>query len=87
MLDVGFGTAIWCYDIAAQHPSFDVVGIDLVSEQPVRQQELPNVRLITPVDFTRPDWPFLEGDFDFIRNAGLSGSVPNWHDHFRKCYR
>jgi SAM-dependent methyltransferase len=85
-LDVGCGTAIWCWEFAQANPSVDVIGIDLVREAPTRDADIPNVHLITPVDFNLPEWPFRPGEFDFIRNAGLCGSVPDWFTHFRKCF-
>ncbi|KAK3723174.1 hypothetical protein LTR37_001897 [Vermiconidia calcicola] len=86
-LDVGYGTGIWCYEMAIENPQWDVIGIDLFANQPRRDSEVPNAQFLTPVDFTGPEWPFQRNEFDFIRNACLAGCVPDWQDHWHKNYR
>ena len=74
--------------MAKSQPDFDVVGIDLVTnELPERDDEIPNAQFFAPVDFNAPQWPFRPDEFDLVRNAGLLGSVPDWFEHFVKCFR
>ena len=84
ILDVGCGTGIWTYDMANRNANLDVVGIDLVSEKV--SVPPPNVRIMTPIDFNLPEWPFRPQEFDMIRNGSLNGSVPDWEQHLRKCF-
>ena len=87
VLDVGCGTGFWCYDFAQEHPDADVIGIDLMVNQPSQTNEIPNCDFRTPVDFTALDWPFLENQFDFIRASRLCGSVPNWLSLYHNIFR
>ena len=86
-LDVGFGTGIWAYEMAITNPDIDVSGIDLVSNQPNRSEIIPNVSFRTPVDFTRPEWPFPLASFDFIHMSQLCGCVPDWLSLYRNVVR
>ncbi|KAK5170915.1 uncharacterized protein LTR77_004059 [Saxophila tyrrhenica] len=84
ILDVGCGTGIFCYDVGEANPNFDVIGIDLADGP--KGVAIPNVQIMTPVDFNLPEWPLRPHDFDLIRNAHLNGSVTNWEQHLRKCF-
>lgn len=91
ILDVGHGTGIWTYEMAdseewKQH--VDVVGIDLHSRTPPREQGNPsNASFRTPVDFLKPNWPFPRDSHDFIRMSQLCGSVPDWWSLYRNVTR
>ena len=74
ILDVGCGTGIWCYDFARCNPDADVVGIDLMVNQPASPDSIPNCDFRTPVDFNAASWPFQESYFDFVRASRLCGS-------------
>ena len=87
VLDVGCGTGIWCYDFASKHQSADVIGIDLMVNQPARPDFIPNCDFRCPVDFNEPNWPFQERSFDFIRASRLCGSVPDWQNLYHIIFK
>lgn len=88
VLDVGYGTGIWAYEMALQYPNVDVVGIDLYNNQPERDDEaVANASFLTPVDFTQSDWGFREGTFDLIHMSQLCGCVPDWAQHYARVLR
>ena len=88
ILDVGHGTGIWIYEMATKSPWADVIGIDLHSRVPAREQgDIPNASFLTPVDFMRPDWPFTPDSFDLIRMSQLCGSVSDWWALYRNVCR
>ena len=85
VLDIGFGTGNWCYDMADKHPEMHIHGIDFFARQPpTRERAGPNVTFHW-LNFTNDTWgDFQEGTFDFVRAARLCGSVPDWeHLHQR----
>ena len=87
ILDVGCGTGIWCYDFARCNPDADVVGIDLMVNQPASPDSIPNCDFRTPVDFNAASWPFQESYFDFVRASRLCGSVSNWLGFYYNMFR
>lgn len=62
VLDLGCGTGIWAIEFADQHPSAEVIGVDLAPTQP---PWLPNNCNFEIDDFEN-DWRWNEDKFDFI---------------------
>lgn len=87
VLDVGCGTGLWCYDFAKAYPDTDVVGIDLMVNQPAHPDTIPNCDFRTPVDFNEPNWPFRENSFDFVRASRLCGCVPDLAALYNNMFR
>ena len=87
VLDVGCGTGIWCYDFARGNPDADVVGIDLIVNQPASPDSIPNCDFRTPVDFNTPDWALQDNFFDFVRASRLCGSVSDWLAFYHNMFR
>ncbi|RYP14147.1 hypothetical protein DL765_006594 [Monosporascus sp. GIB2] len=83
VLDVGTGTGIWAIDFAQQHPSSEVLGIDLNPIEP----ELPvppNCRF--ECWDARSEWTFAEGEsFDYIHVRSL-GVVMDHHLLLKPVY-
>ena len=86
VLDVGFGTGIWCLDMANAFPSADVTGIDLINNQPPEANNPRNVSFITNADFTSLDWGFRRNSFEFVRMSQLCGCVPDWLALYRTVF-
>ena len=88
VLDIGFGTGNWCYDMAEKHPEMHVYGIDFFARQPKPDRARSNCTFRLGVNFTNDVWSdFQEGTFDFVRAARLCGSVPDWNHLHRCIYR
>jgi ubiquinone/menaquinone biosynthesis C-methylase UbiE len=74
VLDVGTGTGIWAIDFADQHPSAEVIGIDLSPTQPSFVP--PNCRF--EVCDATESWTFQRDKFDFVHIRALLGSIADW---------
>lgn len=72
ILDLGTGTGIWAMDVADEHPSAEVLGIDLSPIQP--QWTPPNCSF--QVDDFESDWLYSK-PFDFIHARELEGCMSN----------
>jgi len=84
ILDVGTGTGIWAMDVADEHPSAEVVGIDLSPTQPSLVP--PNLRFeIADAD---EEWTFRPESFDLIHTRAMNDiTLKSWPDYYRQAFR
>jgi ubiquinone/menaquinone biosynthesis C-methylase UbiE len=82
VLDVGTGTGIWAIDLADEHPSAEVIGVDISPTQP--ELVPPNCRF--ELDDVCSPWTFPLNHFDFIHVRCLFGSVADWPQLYREIY-
>ncbi|CBF73551.1 hypothetical protein AN7933.2 [Aspergillus nidulans FGSC A4] len=80
-LDLGTGTGIWAIDFADQHPSVNVIGMDL---SPIQPSWVPQ-NLKFEIDDYEKQWTWAQ-NFDFIHGRMLSGSIANEKNLFRQAY-
>ncbi|KAL5049334.1 hypothetical protein BDW71DRAFT_204599 [Aspergillus fruticulosus] len=80
-LDLGTGTGIWAIDFADEHPSSNVIGMDL---SPIQPSWIPPNLKFEIDDFEQP-WTWSQ-QFDFIHGRMLSGSIANEQKLFRQAY-
>lgn len=71
ILDLGTGSGRWCADMSAEFPRAQVVGLDVVLDEPVRGPRLGYVR----GDVTA-GLPFLSGSFDLVHQRLLRSGIP-----------
>ncbi|KAL9055047.1 MAG: hypothetical protein Q9206_003304 [Seirophora lacunosa] len=83
ILDVGTGTGIWAIEMAETFPDAEVVGTDLSPIQPTWVP--PNC--VFEVDDVTLEWTFRRDSFDFIHSREMFGSIADWEEYFRQCYR
>ncbi|KAF4446955.1 hypothetical protein F53441_9426 [Fusarium austroafricanum] len=83
VLDVGCGTGIWAIEFADQHPSADVLGVDLSPIQP--NFVPPNCRF--EVDDITSEWTYPDNTFDFIHVRAMIGCIPDWTELYRKAFK
>ncbi|KAF8244075.1 S-adenosyl-L-methionine-dependent methyltransferase [Wilcoxina mikolae CBS 423.85] len=83
ILDVGTGTGIWAIDMADQHPSAEVIGMDLSPIQP--KWVPPNCRF--EVDDAELEWTYPVDSFDFIHVRNISQAVSDWPRLLAQCHR
>ncbi|KAF5586328.1 methyltransferase [Fusarium pseudocircinatum] len=83
VLDIGCGTGIWAIEFADEHPSADVLGVDLSPIQP--NFVPPNCRF--EVDDITNEWTYPEDTFDFIHARSMIGCLPDWTDFYRKAFK
>ncbi|KAK5121061.1 hypothetical protein LTR85_005545 [Meristemomyces frigidus] len=78
ILDVGYGTGAWLYDMLDEYPNAQLVGIDMAPTEEENPRPGRDIRFVAHVDFTQNDWGLREGSFDLVRMSQLCGSVPDW---------
>lgn len=80
VLDVGYGTGFWLYDMAHAFPHAHLVGIDIAPPLPGHDMTRPGADLEfrSPVDFEREDWDLNAGSYDLVHMSQLCGSVSDW---------
>ncbi|KAL4780078.1 S-adenosyl-L-methionine-dependent methyltransferase [Aspergillus varians] len=81
VLDIGTGTGIWAIDFADQHPSSNVIGMDL---SPIQPSWIPPNLKFEIDDFEQP-WTYAQ-KFDFIHGRMLSGSIGDEKNLFQQVY-
>jgi len=82
VLDAGCGTGIWAIDVADEHPSAEVIGIDLSPTQPIDVP--PN--LMFQVDDLEENWTFTKNSFDLIHMRMLLGAIKDWPRLTRQAF-
>ncbi|KAL4926191.1 class I SAM-dependent methyltransferase [Aspergillus undulatus] len=81
VLDIGTGTGIWAIDFADQHPSANVIGMDL---SPIQPSWIPPNLKFEIDDYEQP-WTYSQ-KFDFIHGRMLSGSIADEQRLFQQAY-
>ena len=81
VLDVGTGTGIWAIEYAQEHPSVQVIGVDLSPIQPAFVP--PNCSFI--IDNVEEDWVY-DKKFDFIHSRMLVLGIHDWSRFFRQSW-
>ncbi|KAK7565345.1 S-adenosyl-L-methionine-dependent methyltransferase [Phyllosticta paracitricarpa] len=73
VLDIGCGTGIWSIEFADEHPSANVLGIDL---SPIQPTEIPpNCSFL--VDDAEDQWAW-DTKFDFIHVRAMVAAIKDW---------
>lgn len=85
ILDVGFGSGYWMFEMQDRYPAAEIIGFDL--DNPTQQSRDKNCQFKAPVDFTAPTWPVEDASADLVHMAQLCGCVPDWVELYRKAFR
>ncbi|KAH7017107.1 S-adenosyl-L-methionine-dependent methyltransferase [Ilyonectria destructans] len=83
VLDLGCGTGIWAIEFADEHPSAEVIGVDLSPIQPSFVP--PNCKF--EVDDINQEWTYPNDNFDFIHIRSMTGCIPDWIELHKKALR
>ena len=73
----------WCSEFADEHPSADVVGVDLSPIQPSFVP--PNCKF--EVDDINKDWTYPENKFDLVHIRAMTGCIPDWPEFHKKAFK
>jgi SAM-dependent methyltransferase len=81
VLDLGYGTGVWCMSFADEHPESLVVGVDL---SPIESEWIPhNCKFY--VDDIESEWTYAPAEhFDYIHGRALCGSIADWPKLFNQ---
>ena len=81
ILDVGFGTGLWCNGIGDLYPGATVRGVDLSPSS--NTWVPPNVDF--ELDDVEEEWTYMR-KFDFIHCRSMAGSIRNWPKLVKQCF-
>ncbi|KAF2838003.1 S-adenosyl-L-methionine-dependent methyltransferase [Patellaria atrata CBS 101060] len=82
VLDVGCGTGIWTIEFADEHPSANVLGIDL---SPIQPTEVPtNCSFL--VDNVELEWTH-DRKFDFIHSRAMVIGIRDWPAYIQRAFK
>ncbi|KAF4467285.1 mRNA 3 -end-processing YTH1 [Fusarium albosuccineum] len=81
VLDVGTGTGIWAIQFADEHPSAEVIGVDI---SPIQPAWVP-ANLEFQIDDVNLEWTFRER-FEFIHARRMTGSITDWYDFAKQAF-
>lgn len=85
VLDVGTGSGIWALDFAKQHPSCNVLGIDLSA---VKSNSAIPPNCSFGVKDVETEWNFEDvGPFDLIHSRMLVQGMHGWRGYFSRCFK
>lgn len=83
ILDIGTGTGIWAMDVADDHPSAQILGIDL---SPIQPTAVPPNLEFQIMDADEP-WTGFEQRFDFIHTRLMNGfSLKSWPFFYEQAF-
>ncbi|TDZ26861.1 Secondary metabolism regulator laeA [Colletotrichum orbiculare MAFF 240422] len=88
ILECGSGAGDWAIEVAQQHPSSEVVGIDICPHiWPDETQTPPNLNL--QVDDLNGRFTFPSNHFDLVHSRMMAGAIHSnrWRDYLRDMYR
>ncbi|KAI1328662.1 S-adenosyl-L-methionine-dependent methyltransferase [Xylariaceae sp. FL0255] len=83
ILDLGSGTGVWPFEMAARYPQANILGIDISRIQKTNAVP-PNVQF--HIDNVENPWPCEPDSLDFIHIRGLAGGVTDWPKLFEQAY-
>ena len=69
--------------MADEYPSARVIGVDL---SPIQPPFVPP-NCIFEIDNVTLPWTYASDQFEFIHVRELYGSIPDWDEFFRQCWR
>ena len=70
-------------EFADEHPSADVLGVDLSPIQPGFVP--PNCKF--EVDDINQEWTFPDNSFDFVHIRAMTGCIPDWVELHKKAFK
>lgn len=82
ILDLGTGSGIWSIDMAENHPSATVTGVDIAATMP--EWVPPNVQF--EIEDVEEDWLFAKDSFDFIFGRELLMAIRDWPRMIKQAY-
>ncbi|KAL3424472.1 methyltransferase domain-containing protein [Phlyctema vagabunda] len=82
VLDLGTGTGIWAIEMGDEHPSAEILGIDLSPTQP--SMVPPNVRF--EIDDIEKPWTFHD-NFDLIHSRFMAAAIADWPVYVAQAYK
>lgn len=71
--------------MANQYRDSKIMGLDLVPF--LVRHSFRNLNNISPVDFTKEEWPLTQDSQDLVHLALLCGSVPSWEKLYQTAFR
>ncbi|KAI8627801.1 S-adenosyl-L-methionine-dependent methyltransferase [Xylariaceae sp. FL1651] len=83
ILDLGCGTGLWPFEMAARYPQARIVGMD-ASRIQRKTAVPPNVQFV--IDNVENPWPCSPNSVDFVHARGLAGGVSDWPSLFTQAY-
>ncbi|KAF8241988.1 S-adenosyl-L-methionine-dependent methyltransferase, partial [Wilcoxina mikolae CBS 423.85] len=85
ILDCGYGSGAWCFDVAEKYPDCQVIGVDITPH--MRPDEIPR-NLWLQVDDLNEPFTFQE-EFDLVhsRNVAPGINYDRWQSYIQDCVR
>ena len=81
VLDLGTGTGNWAIDFGDEHPSSEIIGIDL---SPIQPSYTPT-NVSFQIDDFEEDWTFST-PFDYIHSRMNNSSIADWNKYLQQCF-
>ncbi len=87
ILDVGCGTARWCYEMARAFPQARLLGCDLVEQDSYTESQPPNYQFV--IGDVLKGLPFSSASIDFVHQRLLTGGMPteSWGKNIQELFR
>ncbi|CAJ2504556.1 Uu.00g119500.m01.CDS01 [Anthostomella pinea] len=83
ILDLGSGTGVWPFEMAARYPQAKITGIDA---SPIQRTNAvpPNVEFV--IDNLENPWPCPPASLDLVHARSIAGGVRNWPGLLKQAY-